>query len=61
MAQLVQDLVYALGNCLSCFPGSPTLKINGRSFKILRLLGEVRLSGHYPPPLNGLLPPANAL
>lgn len=25
---------------MSCFPGTPQLKINGRSFKILRLLGE---------------------
>lgn len=33
-----------MGSCFSCFPSSPTLKINGRSFKILRLLGEVRLS-----------------
>ncbi|KAI0164770.1 serine/threonine protein kinase [Xylariaceae sp. FL1272] len=40
MAQLLQDLIYSLGNCLNCFPGSPTLKINSRSFKILRLLGE---------------------
>ncbi|KAI0482819.1 serine/threonine protein kinase [Xylariaceae sp. FL0804] len=40
MAQLVQDLIYWFGNCLNCFPGSPTLKINSRSFKILRLLGE---------------------
>ncbi|KAI0594449.1 serine/threonine protein kinase [Biscogniauxia sp. FL1348] len=40
MAQLVLDLVYSFGNCLNCFPGSPTLKINSRSFKILRLLGE---------------------
>jgi serine/threonine kinase 16 len=40
MAQIVLDLVYSLGNCLNCFPGSPTLKINGRSFKILQLLGE---------------------
>ncbi|KAI6354362.1 hypothetical protein MCOR25_008658 [Pyricularia grisea] len=40
MAQILQDLIYSLGNCLNCFPGSPTLKINGRSFKILRLLGE---------------------
>ncbi|KAK3329654.1 kinase-like domain-containing protein [Apodospora peruviana] len=40
MAQVLQDLFYSLGNCLNCFPGSPTLKINGRSFKILRLLGE---------------------
>jgi len=40
MAQVLLDLVYSLGNCLNCFPGSPSLKINGRSFKILRLLGE---------------------
>ncbi|KAM0332333.1 hypothetical protein ACHAQA_002610 [Verticillium albo-atrum] len=40
MAQLLLDLVTSFGNCLSCFPGSPTLKINSRSFKILRLLGE---------------------
>ncbi|ORY60186.1 kinase-like domain-containing protein [Pseudomassariella vexata] len=40
MAQLLQDLMYSFGNCLNCFPGSPTLKINSRSFKILRLLGE---------------------
>ncbi|KHN96300.1 Protein kinase-like domain protein [Metarhizium album ARSEF 1941] len=41
MARFVTDLLYSLGNCLNCFPGSPTLKINSRSFKILRLLGEV--------------------
>ncbi|KAF7559767.1 hypothetical protein G7046_g4367 [Stylonectria norvegica] len=40
MAQVLLDLFYSLGNCMSCFPGSPTLKINNRSFKILRLLGE---------------------
>ncbi|RYP34971.1 hypothetical protein DL767_004048 [Monosporascus sp. MG133] len=40
MAQMFFDLVYSFGNCLNCFPGSPTLKINSRSFKILRLLGE---------------------
>ncbi|KAI2784809.1 kinase-like protein [Daldinia loculata] len=40
MAQLLLDFVYSFGNCLNCFPGSPTLKINSRSFKILRLLGE---------------------
>ncbi|KAH6897079.1 kinase-like domain-containing protein [Thelonectria olida] len=40
MAQILQDLFYSFGNCLNCFPGSPTLKINNRSFKILRLLGE---------------------
>lgn len=37
---MLQDLIYSFGNCLNCFPGSPTLKINNRSFKILRLLGE---------------------
>jgi hypothetical protein len=42
MAQYILDLVYTLTNCMSCFPGSPQLKINSRSFKILRLLGEVR-------------------
>ena len=42
MAQLFLDVLYSFGNCLNCFPGSPTLKINSRSFKILRLLGEVR-------------------
>ncbi|KAH9902277.1 serine/threonine protein kinase [Xylariomycetidae sp. FL2044] len=40
MAQIFLDLIYSFGNCLNCFPGSPTLKINTRSFKILRLLGE---------------------
>ncbi|KJZ76707.1 hypothetical protein HIM_04043 [Hirsutella minnesotensis 3608] len=40
MAQFLLDLFYSLGNCLNCFPGSPTLKVNSRSFKILRLLGE---------------------
>ncbi|KAF0332385.1 hypothetical protein GQ607_000401 [Colletotrichum asianum] len=40
MAQMLLDIVYSFGNCLNCFPGSPTLKINSRNFKILRLLGE---------------------
>ncbi|PTB81545.1 kinase-like protein [Trichoderma longibrachiatum ATCC 18648] len=40
MAQILADLFYSFGNCLNCFPGSPTLKINSRSFKIQRLLGE---------------------
>ncbi|KAG6013835.1 hypothetical protein E4U54_006267 [Claviceps lovelessii] len=40
MAQFLLDLVYSFGNCLNCFPGSPTLKIKNRSFKMLRLLGE---------------------
>ncbi|CAG8954419.1 hypothetical protein HYFRA_00006046 [Hymenoscyphus fraxineus] len=40
MAQYFLDIIYTLTNCMSCFPGSPNLKINNRSFKILRLLGE---------------------
>jgi serine/threonine kinase 16 len=50
MAQVFLDILYSFGNCLNCFPGSPTLKINSRSFKILRLLGEVC-------PLSSALPP----
>ncbi len=41
MAQAWLDLVYSFSNCLNCFPTSPSLKINGRSFKILQHLGEV--------------------
>jgi hypothetical protein len=33
---------------LNCFPSSPTLKINSRSFKILRLLGEVHTPPEHP-------------
>ncbi|KAK0389623.1 hypothetical protein NLU13_3198 [Sarocladium strictum] len=40
MAQMLLDLFYSFGNCLNCFPGSPTLKIKNRNFKIQRLLGE---------------------
>ncbi|KAF2096609.1 Pkinase-domain-containing protein [Rhizodiscina lignyota] len=40
MASTLMDLFYSLTNCMVCFPGSPQLKINSRSFKILRLLGE---------------------
>ncbi|RTE79782.1 hypothetical protein BHE90_005730 [Fusarium euwallaceae] len=40
MAQVLLDLFYSFANCLNCFPGNPNLKINNRSFKILRLLGE---------------------
>ncbi|KOS18819.1 Serine/threonine-protein kinase ppk13 [Escovopsis weberi] len=40
MAQILLDLFYYMGNCLNCVPGSPTLKLNDRNFKILRLLGE---------------------
>jgi serine/threonine kinase 16 len=40
MASILADILYTLTNCLACFPSSPNLKINSRSFKILRLLGE---------------------
>ncbi|KAL8999678.1 MAG: hypothetical protein Q9169_001495 [Polycauliona sp. 2 TL-2023] len=40
MAQIFMDLLSSLTNCLFCFPGSPKLKVNNRSFKLLRLLGE---------------------
>ncbi|TGZ85118.1 kinase-like protein [Ascodesmis nigricans] len=40
MAQYLLDVLYSLTTCMSCFPSSPNLAINGRSFKILSLLGE---------------------
>ncbi|KAL6715855.1 Serine/threonine-protein kinase env7 [Lecanora helva] len=40
MAQVIMDLFSTLTNCLFCFPGSPQLKINHRSFKMQHLLGE---------------------
>ncbi|KAI5289503.1 hypothetical protein KEM54_003761 [Ascosphaera aggregata] len=40
MAQYFFDLLYTFTDCLCCFPTSPQLKINDRSFKLLRLLGE---------------------
>jgi len=45
MASSLLDVLYSLTNCLACFPSSPNLKINNRSFKILRLLGEVTGGG----------------
>ena len=42
MAGTLLDIFYSFTNCLCCFPGSPQLKINNRSFRMLRLLGEVR-------------------
>lgn len=45
MAQYFFDLLYNFTDCMCCFPSSPQLKINNRSFKLLRLLGEVR---HHP-------------
>ncbi|KAK4648460.1 Serine/threonine-protein kinase env7 [Podospora bellae-mahoneyi] len=41
MSQILLDLLHPLlTSCLPCLPGTPTLKINSRSLKILRLLGE---------------------
>ncbi|KAL2443559.1 Serine/threonine-protein kinase ENV7 [Exophiala dermatitidis] len=40
MAQTLLDVFYSLCNCIYCFPGTPQLKINNRSFRMLRLLGE---------------------
>ncbi|KAK2782926.1 hypothetical protein FQN53_009527 [Emmonsiellopsis sp. PD_33] len=40
MAQYFFDLLYTFTDCMCCFPNSPQLKINNRSFKLLRLLGE---------------------
>lgn len=42
MAQYFFDLLYNFTDCMCCFPSTPQLKINNRSFKLLRLLGEVR-------------------
>lgn len=41
MSQMIMDLLSSLTNCFFCFPGSPQLKINNRSFKMQHLLGEV--------------------
>ena len=40
-AQYFFDAMYSLANCLVCFPSAPQLRINSRSFRMLRLLGEV--------------------
>lgn len=40
MASTFMDLLYSLTSCMTCFSSTPQLKINSRSFKILRLLGE---------------------
>jgi hypothetical protein len=41
MANTLLDIFYSLGSCICCFPSTPQLKINSRSFRMLRLLGEV--------------------
>ncbi|MCJ1428415.1 hypothetical protein MMC29_006325 [Sticta canariensis] len=40
MTQYMMDLLHTITNVMFCFPGSPQLKINSRSFKMLHLLGE---------------------
>lgn len=35
-----QDAVFALASCLPCMPETSTLKLNGRNFQIIKLLGE---------------------
>ncbi|KAE8225282.1 hypothetical protein CF319_g1957 [Tilletia indica] len=36
----VQDAAFALASCLPCGASAPSLKLNGRSLKIIKLLGE---------------------
>jgi len=40
LSHYVLDGIWQFSQCCNCFPSNPTLKIHGRSFKILRLLGE---------------------
>lgn len=40
LSHYILDGLWQLQSCFNCFPSNPSLKINGRSFKILRLLGE---------------------
>ncbi|RDK44262.1 MFS general substrate transporter [Aspergillus phoenicis ATCC 13157] len=40
MAQYFFDLLYNFTDCMCCFPSTPQLKINNRSFKLLRLLDK---------------------
>jgi serine/threonine kinase 16 len=40
MGSILLDIFYSISSCLVCFPSTPQLRINSRSFKILRLLGE---------------------
>lgn len=48
MAQYFFDLLYNFTDCMCCFPSTPQLKINNRSFKLLRLLGEVSSDDEQP-------------
>lgn len=40
LSHYILDGIWQLSQCCACFPSTPSLRINGRSFKILRLLGE---------------------
>ena len=40
LSHYILDGLWQLQSCFNCFPSNPSLKINGRSFIILRLLGE---------------------
>ncbi|KAK4629224.1 Serine/threonine-protein kinase ppk13 [Fulvia fulva] len=40
LSHYLLDGMWQLGNCFNCFPSNPSLRVNGRSLKILRLLGE---------------------
>ena len=40
MATTIMDLISNLTNCLFCFPSTPNLRINTRTLRLLRLLGE---------------------
>ena len=57
MAQYFFDLLYNFTDCMCCFPSTPQLKINNRSFKLLRLLGEVSSASS----INALHTPWDAL
>lgn len=40
LSHYILDGLWQLQSCFNCFPSNPSLKLNGRSYKILRLLGE---------------------
>ena len=40
LSHYILDGIWQLSQLCNCFPSTPSIKINGRSFKILRLLGE---------------------
>jgi len=40
LSSYILDGIWSLTQCFNCFPTNPALKLNGRSFKILRLIGE---------------------